>query len=59
MTNERRTNLMALKESAKRHNGVRDIIGDMTNSILDFMETDTPYPSTGGTTVTHKTVVVE
>ena len=39
--------------------GDRDIIGDMTNSILDFMETDTPYPSTGGTTVTHKTEVVE
>ena len=39
--------------------GDRDIIGDMTNSILDFMETDTPYPSTGGTTETHKTEVVE
>ena len=39
--------------------GDRDIIGDMANSILDFMETDTPYPSTGGTTETHKTVVVE
>ena len=138
MTNERRTNLMALKESAKRHNelyeiintiftemdynltfnfgdytlglaetekgyedmwydksvyviptnakdedgdwdwyaatyysiehyfrtyadllrGDRDIIGEITNNILDFMETDTPYPSTGGTTVTHKTEVV-
>lgn len=39
--------------------GDKDIIGDMTNSILDFMETDTPYPSTGGTTETHKTEVVE
>ena len=39
--------------------GDRDIIGDMTNSILDFVETDTPYPSTGGTTETHKTEVVE
>ena len=39
--------------------GDRDIIGDMTNSILDFIETDTPYPSTGGTTETHKTEVVE
>lgn len=39
--------------------GDRDIIGDMTNLILRDMKTDTPYPPTGGTTETHKTVVVE
>lgn len=37
--------------------GDRDIIEYITNSILDFMETDTPYPSTQGTTVTYKTEV--
>ena len=39
--------------------GDRDIIGDMANTILRDMETDTPFLSTGGTTETHKTVVVE
>lgn len=39
--------------------GDRDIIGDMTNNILRDMETVTPHLSTGGTTETHKTVVVE
>ena len=39
--------------------GDRDIIGDMTNIVLRDMETDTPYPPTGGTTETHKAVVVE
>lgn len=39
--------------------GDRDIIGDMANTILRDMETVTPYPPTGGTTETHKTVVVE
>lgn len=39
--------------------GDRDIIGDMANLILRDMKTDTPYPPTGGTTETHKTVVVE
>lgn len=37
--------------------GDRDIIGDMTNLILRDMETVAPFLSTGGTTVTHKTVV--
>lgn len=37
--------------------GNRDIIGDMTNNILRDMKTDSPYPPTGGTTETHKTVV--
>ena len=39
--------------------GDRDIIEDMMINILRDMETDTPYPPTGGTTITHKTVVVE
>lgn len=39
--------------------GDRDIIGDMTNNILRDMKTVSPYPPTGGTTETHKTVVVE
>ena len=39
--------------------GDRDIIGDMTNNILRDMKTVAPYLSTGGTTETHKTVVVE
>lgn len=38
--------------------GDRDVIEYMTNSILELMETDTPYPPTGGTTETHKTEVV-
>lgn len=37
--------------------GDRDIIGDMANDILRDMETVAPYLPTGGTTVTHKTVV--
>jgi hypothetical protein len=39
--------------------GDRDIIGDMANTVLRDMETVTPHLSTGGTTETHKTVVVE
>lgn len=39
--------------------GDRDIIGDMANLILRDMETVAPYLPTGGTTETHKTVVVE
>lgn len=39
--------------------GDRDIIGDMANTVLRDMETVAPHLSTGGTTETHKTVVVE
>lgn len=38
--------------------GNTDIIGEMTKSVINFIETDVPYPSTQGTTVTHKTEVV-
>lgn len=38
--------------------GDTDIIGEMTKSVINFIETDVPYPSTQGTTVTHKTEVV-
>lgn len=39
--------------------GDRDIIGDMANAILRNIETFTTHLSTGGTTETHKAVVVE